>query len=94
MTTSPHDVADAILHTPAVRAGLGLAPESQNARLRAALADGQWHRSDELHRKVFCVLHSRVAELRRQGYVIEHKGGGAGADKHYYRLVPQQQVAA
>lgn len=67
---------------------------SQNARLRAILADGEWHRSDELHRKVFCVLHSRVSELRRQGYAIEHRGGGAGADKHYYRWNRDAQVAA
>ncbi len=66
---------------------------SQNARLRAVLADGEWHRSDELHRKVFCLVHSRIAEMRRQGYRIEHKGGGAGAANHYYRWI-REQVAA
>lgn len=67
---------------------------SQNARIRHVLADGEWHRSDEIHRKVFCILHSRVAEMRRQGYRIDHKGGGAGAANHFYRLVQADRVSA
>lgn len=67
--------------------------QSQNVRLRAILSDGQWHCSSALHAQVFCVLHSRISELRRQGYVIEHRGGGAGADKHFYRLVTEQVAA-
>lgn len=58
---------------------------SQNARLRAVLSDGNWHSSRDLIRAVPSVLHSRVAEMRRQGYRIEHKGGGAGAANHFYR---------
>lgn len=68
---------------------------SQNARLRAILADGAWHSSRDLIRAVPSVLHSRVAEMRRQGYVIEHKGGGAGAANHFYRWNREtQEVAA
>lgn len=60
---------------------------SQNAQLRAILLDGKWHSSAELHSRVYCLVHVRIAEMRRQGYRIEHKGGGAGAANHYYRLV-------
>lgn len=67
---------------------------SHNAQLRAVLSDGLWHTSSELHRRVFCVLHSRIAEMRRQGYVIEHRGSGAGADRHEYRLVSTERVTA
>lgn len=67
---------------------------TQRAQILAILADGDWHSSRQLHREVFCVLHSRIAELRRRGYVIEHQGGGGGAENHFYRLVPPQEQAA
>lgn len=64
---------------------------SQCDRLLTIMRDGNWHCSADLHRAVFCILHSRVAELNRQGlrygYRIEHRGGGPGADHHWYRLV-------
>lgn len=69
------------------------ATASQNARLRAVLSDGEWHSSRDLIRSVPSVLHSRIAEMRRQGYAIEHKGGGAGAANHFYRLVAAERAA-
>jgi len=62
-----------------------VAPHSHCAQILAVLEDGQFHSSRELHRRVYCVLHSRIAELRRKGYRIEHRGGGAGAENHWYR---------
>jgi hypothetical protein len=60
---------------------------SQCDRLLAILDDGRWHNSADLHRQVFCVLHSRISELRNRGYVIERRGAGAGAEHYDYRLV-------
>jgi hypothetical protein len=73
-------------------AGSGVRRPTQEERIMEILADGEWHSSHELHRRVFCVLHSRVANLRRKGresgsYDLQHKGGGAGTDVHWYRLV-------
>lgn len=66
-------------------------PGSQNARILEILDDGRWHTSAELHRRVMCVLHSRIAELnkhgRTEGFRVEHRGGGSGAENHEYRLV-------
>lgn len=76
-------------HAPSLRAG------SQNHRIVTYLADGRWHRSDDIHRAVFCILHSRVAEINEKpGYLIEHRGSGAGADQHFYRLVQTPETAA
>lgn len=60
---------------------------SQSAQILDVLAHGGWVTSQDLHRRVFCVLHSRVAALRKRGYVIEHRGEGFGAELHEYRLV-------
>lgn len=62
------------------------ARRSQNDQILDVLADGNWHTSRQIHQHVFCVLHSRINELRDRGYLIEHRGGGAGADLHEYRL--------
>lgn len=55
---------------------------TQNERILAILADGDWHEKSEFYG--FCVLHSRISELRHDhGYTIdkEHRGG-----KVFYRL--------
>lgn len=62
-------------------------PATHAQRILNILADGRWHSSAELHRRVYCILHSRIAELRRRGFVIEHRGGGGGAENHEYKLL-------
>jgi hypothetical protein len=65
-------------------------PNSQNARILRALSDGRWHTVANIHRKAGTSrLNSRVSELRKQGYEIEHetvpeKTGSLG---HKYRLL-------
>ena len=65
-------------------------PNSQNARILRALASGTWVTVAEIHRRAGTSrLNSRVSELRKQGYQIEHeklpgKGGSLG---HQYRLL-------
>lgn len=59
---------------------------SQSEQILDALEHGRWMGSRDLHRRVFCVLHSRIAELRKRGYVIEHRGVGFGTEHHEYRL--------
>lgn len=63
-----------------------LAPGSQHVRVLEVLSDGRWHTSSELYRRVHCVLHSRIYQLREMGYDIPHRGGGPGAEAHEYRL--------
>jgi len=37
----------------------------------------------------FCMVHSRVADLRKRGYVIEHRNERAdGTIKSFYKLQP------
>ena len=63
---------------------------SQGARILDALADGQWHSTAEIHRKAgFSRLNSRISELLKKGYTVAHRGGGAGAANHYYKLVSE-----
>lgn len=75
-------------------------PGSQSAQILDVLATGQWVSTRELHTRVLCVLHSRVAALRKRGYTILHRGAGFGAEFHEYRLVgtpldaPAEAVAA
>lgn len=69
-------------------------PPTHNDLILRALADGKWHTSAELHREVFCVLHSRIHELRTLGFPIEHRGGGGGAANHEYRLLAQPEAVA
>lgn len=73
------------------RAGRAIpTPGSQAARILAVLSDGYWHTNAEIHRKVGgCVLHSRIAELRKRGYVIEHVTTGSGATGSRYRLLDE-----
>jgi hypothetical protein len=65
-------------------------PGSQNARILRALADGSWHSVANIHRKAGTSrLNSRVSELRKYGYVIEHDTvpGKVGSLGHRYRLL-------
>lgn len=79
---------------PGAQDGQGRARRpSQCDRLLSILADGRWHNSADLHRQVFCVLHSRISELRRRGYVIERRGQGAGAEHYDYRLVEHVEAS-
>lgn len=65
-------------------------------QILAVLADRKWHTSREIHSLVFCILHSRISDLRKRGYTIDRRGGGAGAENHEYRLVatPEEVAAA
>jgi len=71
-------------------------PNSQNARILRALSSGRWVTTSELHRRCgLVILHSRVSELRKQGYVIEHETveGKSGSLGHKYRLLNAQLPA-
>jgi len=70
--------------------GCVLKPGSQNARILRALSGGTWVTVAEIHRRAgTCRLNSRVSELRKYGYVIEHETvpGKTGALGHRYRLL-------
>ena len=56
---------------------------SQCDRILDVLADGREHNHHEFYG--WCVLHSRVAELRKRGYRIEQRRDG---DLYLYRLIP------
>lgn len=65
-------------------------PNSQNARILRALADGKWHTVANIHRRAGTSrLNSRVSELRKYGYEIEHEAveGKTGSLGHRYRLL-------
>lgn len=64
-------------------------PNSQNARILRALSKGTWVSVAEIHRRAGTSrLNSRISELRKYGYEIEHKTlpGKTGALGHQYRL--------
>lgn len=54
------------------------------------LFDGHPHRMEEIHQRVgFCRLNSRIADLRKQGHLIEcDKSGG----NYTYRLLPTSEA--
>lgn len=56
--------------------------KSQCDRILAVLADGREHSHHEFYG--WCVLHSRVAELRKRGHRIEQRRAG---DLYLYRLL-------
>lgn len=65
-------------------------PNSQNARILRALSKGKWVTVAEIHRRAGTSrLNSRISELRKYGYEIEHETvpGKTGALGHRYRLV-------
>lgn len=68
--------------------------KSHGDRILDVLADGEFHTSAELYRRVPSIVHSRIAALRRQGYVILHQGGGSGAENHSYCWVRSNEEAA
>jgi len=57
-------------------------------RIIARLADGP-ATAAELYATTYSVVHSRIAELRKRGHVIEceHVKGETGASSYIYRLV-------
>ena len=58
-------------------------------RILHALRDGHWHTTAQLYRDVGpCILHSRIADLRRKGHNVQgrHVPGRTGADGYQYRL--------
>jgi hypothetical protein len=69
---------------------------SQNDLIEEALFAklGEWIPMPELARigsgnDGFCMVHSRVAELRKRGLVIEQRSERQGAKIHsFYRLIP------
>jgi hypothetical protein len=61
---------------------------SQCDRILWILGDGGWHEKSEFYG--FCVLHSRVAELRQRGHSIEYRREG---DRHLYRLASLRDPA-
>ena len=61
---------------------------SQCRRLWEILRDEQWHTTSELLREVPCIVHSRIAELRKAwGWDIKHETIGPGAKGSRYRIV-------
>jgi hypothetical protein len=65
---------------------------SQCEKLLRILADGDWHTTSELLRAVPCIVHSRISELRKFGWDVEHVTTGAGADGSRYRLLNPAEV--
>ena len=59
---------------------------SQSYKLLRILEDGHWHTTRDLLREVPCIVHSRISELRKRGYEIEHETTGVGAAGSRYRL--------
>lgn len=57
-------------------------------RVANVLADDQWHTSDELYHRTRSIVHSRIADLRRRGWEIEHQRveGTNDARHHRYRV--------
>ena len=54
-------------------------------RVLTALRDARGGWVQDLYRRTACMVHSRIAELRRRGYVIECKRFGQG--DYRYRLL-------
>lgn len=69
---------------------------TQCERIVDVLRDGREHTAAELYR-TGCVLHSRISDLRKRGYVIElSRTDGVGAESFLYRLVsaPKEMPSA
>lgn len=57
-------------------------------RVASILADGAWHTSDELYRRTRCIVHSRIADLRRKGWEIEYQRLDGNTTRHHrYRVI-------
>ena len=59
---------------------------SQCSKLLRILEDGEWYTTRDLLYEVPCIVHSRISELRKRGYTIEHETTGVGAAGSRYRL--------
>jgi helix-turn-helix protein len=57
-------------------------------RVLGRLSDGEWHSSFELTHELQVMTHSRIADLRKQGYEIEQERvpGQTGLRAYRYRL--------
>lgn len=73
------------LPVPASQAASGRQP-TQCQQLLRILRDGRWHSTRELLAAVPCIVHSRINDLRDQGYTIPHETRGKGAGGSFYRL--------
>lgn len=60
---------------------------SQSDQLLLRLMNGDWWTTRELLREVPCIVHSRISDLRAQGFTIEHRTTGVGAVGSEYRLI-------
>lgn len=58
-------------------------PRSQCDRILEILSDRRWHSHHEFYG--WCVLHSRISELRRRGHTIRTRRDGS---LYLYRLDP------
>lgn len=71
-------------------------PGSQGARILNALRDARWTSVAEVHRRAGTSrLNSRVSELRKRGFTIEHrvvKGKARASLAHQYRLIDPPRV--
>jgi len=61
-------------------------PRTQVETLREILSDGNWHSTSEILRFHPMIVHSRVADLRKKGYAVEHRAVGPGAPGSHYRI--------
>ena len=52
---------------------------------KLATYNGEWISSDHLYETTKCMVHSRIADLRRDGHNIQHEVING---KHGYRLIP------
>lgn len=66
---------------------------SQCGKILRCLEQGGWWTTAELLHEVPAVIHSRIAELRKHGYTIEHRRTGQGANGSEYRLALDATVA-
>jgi hypothetical protein len=61
-----------------------------DAILSLLVRRGTWITTAEILRDVPSIVHSRIADLRKRGYLIEHRTTGVGAAGSEYRLVALQ----
>lgn len=67
--------------------------QSQNAQILELLSGGQWVGHHRLY-EIGCVAHSRIAELRTRGYVIEQRRVKVdGRPVWEYRLIGEVEEA-
>ena len=67
---------------------------TQCAALLRILGDGEWHTCADILRAEPMIVHSRIADLRAKGHVVEHETTGKGARWSRYRLVSLEPLAS